>query len=235
MGYFYLYSVCLCCYIIEFPVLEGNNLRGFCLVDKAVKTKNTSTRLGSNTAQGVERSVVAALPKWLSYPRVLRVVFGQLYRFGSLAECLDTLGKEIESFTDDWAKYVSADQRKELDAFALGWYGAGKLPKAVGKALTFTQINQQLFYEATMGSNALVSFGGAGAQDIKMSLEGGYGNHLEIERARHNAIRKARAEHDARTALENELFQATDVNDVFGGQEMEYNPFEVNASTEEND
>lgn len=198
-------------------------------MDKAVKTKNTSTRLGSNTAAGVEKSVLKALPRWRSYPRCVRVVFGQLYRFGSMAECMREL-RLNEDFDAEWDRNADAQGIADLEKVADVWYKTGKLPKGIGKDLTFTQINQQLFYEATMGSNGIVALGAGGATDLKMAIEGGYGNHLEIERARHNAIRKARAEFDAKQALENDSFVQASVDDMFNSKVMEYNPLDVNPS-----
>ena len=200
-------------------------------MDKSVKTRNTSTRLASNNAEGVERAVIQGLPNWRSYPRVLRVLFGQVYRFASLAECVAILGREIDDFNEDFANYVDKAQLKELEKFADNWFKHGVMPKTDSKPLSFTQINQQLFYEATMGSNAAVAFGSAGSQDVKMAAEGGYGNHLAVERLRHNTMRKADAEQAARDAVEVEMMSRDDGSDMFGGKELEYSPFD---STEEN-
>lgn len=196
-------------------------------------TKMTSKRIWSNTAEQVESVVVACIPNWRSYPRVLRAVLASLYRYGNLDECLDDM-QNIEMFADHMQKYATAEQKAEVRKFAEAWFVDGKLPKRGKTSLTFTLLNQQLFYESTIASNTkmYLSQGNQSASDVKMAIEGGYGNALEMERTRHNAIRKAQADKKARDILSEVALEGdTEAEQMFEGREIEYIP-PVEASTE---
>ena len=187
-------------------------------------TKATSKRLYSNSAEQVEAMVIDCVPNWRVYPRPLRVLLASLPRFGSFKECL-------QSFAD-WDEFVGLDEtcdpvyRDEVKAIASEWYDKGRLPKRGKRELTFTLLNQQLFYESTMAANAkmYLTVGNQNASDVKMAVEGGFGNALEIERIRHNAVRKADAERKAGKILSDVMTDREEEGGIFDGERIEYVP-----------
>lgn len=187
-------------------------------------TKSTSKRLWSNTAEQVENVVLACIPNWRSYPRVIRATLASLYRYGSLDECLDDM-QNIEEFAEHMQKYATPAHKEEVKKIAAAWFEKGEMPKRGKTPLTFTLLNQQLFYESTMNSNAKVylSQGGQSASDVKMAIEGGYGNALEMERVRHNAIRKAQADRKAAEIRADVMTEQEETNtEMFEGKTVEY-------------
>ena len=188
----------------------------------AKKTRNTSKRLESNSAITVERVVLGCIPKWRVYPRCLLMVFGSLYRFGSLEECISCLRSENEGFDEEWESYVSREFFDDVREFAEKWYSGESIGRFEYTDLTFTHINQQLFYESTMRGNvALFGDGNRNASDVKLAIEGGFGNHVEVERMRHNAFRKAKAEQEAKMqAFDMQYADPEDAGDIWGSREV---------------
>ena len=187
-------------------------------------TKATSKRLYSNSAEQVEGMVLACIPNWRVYPRPLRVLLASLPRFGSFSECLHSFA--------GWDDFVDLDKtcdvkyRDEVKEIARLWYEDGELPKRGKRELTFTLLNQQLFYESTMAANAkmYLTTGNQNASDVKMAVEGGFGNALEIERIRHNAVRKADAERKAGKILSDVMTDREEEGGIFDGERVEYIP-----------
>lgn len=203
--------------------------------EKAIKGRHTSRRLSSNNADGIERRVLAAIPGWRRLPRCVRVVYGALGRYGSLAECLADF-QEDEDFALSWGRHVGDVEDAELREFAAGWYERGELPKAGKTALTFTNINQQLFYEATQEANAALYLGkgGKSSGDVKLADAGGYGNHLHVEKMLHNTVRQAFANRDAREMVDASGV-ASEEQSLFGGKELEYDPLMMETGEPDED